>query len=106
MRFGLSAFVTEWGRGLLVVGEVVQVAHTAGVAQLGEETREVERLAAEDDFPLTAGPLLSSAVPGKLDAVEVGIVQVDRFVGAVVGSAIDAPAGVEQPDERGGEVAP
>src|SRR4051794_40046989 len=102
MSFGLAACVPECGRALFVVGQVVEVAHTAGVAQLGEETREVKRLAAEDDFALTAGPLLFSAVPGELDAVEVGVVQVYRFVGAVVGGAVDAPAGVEQPDERGG----
>src|SRR5215207_5086541 len=46
------------------------------------------------------------AVPGQFDAVAVRVVQVDRFVGAVVGRAIDPPPVVEQALEGSGKVPP
>src|SRR5689334_5468389 len=74
------------------------------LAEFGEETREIERLAAERERAILPRPLVRAAVPGQLDAVEVGVVQVDRLVGTVVRSAIDAPAPVQQPCERDGQI--
>src|SRR5262245_18382951 len=76
---------------LLVVWQVVELAGAVGVAQLVEEAREVDRVSAEGENAVFARPQVGGTVPGKLDAVEVRIVQVDGLLGAVVGSAVDAP---------------
>src|SRR5690349_7275156 len=69
-----------------------------GSLGLGDEGAEIEGTAArENNIALgVARPLAGVAVPGQLDAVEVGIMQVDRHVGSVVVEAVDAPAAVEQ----------
>ena len=46
---------------------------------------------------LPFGPFAGVTVPGQLDAVEVGVVQIEGDMGAVVVVAVDVPAVVEQP---------
>jgi hypothetical protein len=81
----------------LVVGQLCQVAPTVRIAELGQQAGKVQRLTVEDQLTVTGRPLVGVAVPGKLNTVAIRIVQLDSFMGAVVGGAIDTPAGVEQP---------
>ena len=66
---------------------------------------EIERFAIEDDLAVP-DPLAGVAIPGQLEAVQFWIMQVERLVGAVVGRAVDLPAVVVEPLERGSEIAP
>ena len=50
------------------------------------------------------GPLLARAVGGELDAVAVGVGQVDRLVRAVVGGALDRRARGGQPQRGAGQL--
>ena len=51
-------------------------------------------------------PLARIAVPSQLDAVEIGIVQIERDMGTVVVVAIDLPAIVQQPLKGNRQIAP
>src|SRR5258708_10684351 len=62
------------------------------------------RLRADGDRPIPARPQAGVPVPGQLDPVEIRIVQVDSFVGTVVGCTVDRPAMIEQTFERGGKI--
>src|SRR5215212_2268656 len=67
--------------------------------KLGHQAVEVEEPPREDEGVVPLRPLARAPVPGELDAVVVGVVEVDRLVGAVVGGAADGqsrPAGVSR----------
>ena len=51
-----------------------------------------------------AGPLVSGAVPVELDAVLVGVAEVEGFADAVVGGAVEGDAGGDEAAEGVGEV--
>ena len=55
--------------------------------------------------PPSAGsrPVLARAIPVELDAVPVRVAEVERLADAVVGRAVEADPGVEQPAQRVGE---
>ncbi len=74
--------------------------------KLGHKPLEVERVGGEGEVVAGPRPLTRVAVPGKLDPVEVGVMQVEGFVGAVVGGAVDLPAVIEQAFEGDGEIPP
>ena len=68
---------------------------------------EVERLgAAERGRVGDVAPVLAAAVGGELDAVAVGVGQVDRLGDAVVGRAADARAGDGEPLRGARELEP
>src|SRR6184192_3053821 len=77
---------------LLVCRQDRQIFRPVRLPELGEQAREVERLPTERDRPIPAWPLAGMPVPGKLDPVEIWIVQVDGLVGAVIGGPVDRPA--------------
>ena len=85
-----------WGSGAPSIRSRLRAVHQTG---------EVERFAAgKADDPVAARPLTWLAVPGQLDAIEIGIVQINGLMRAVIGGPIDAPAAIQEPLERRGQV--
>jgi hypothetical protein len=92
----------------------MDVAHAQTVADLrrralavdrAEQRLEVERLRpAAGELLLEARPDHPGTVGGELDAVAVGVGQVDRLVGPVVGHALDRRPGLDQARGGAGEL--
>src|SRR5262245_15789816 len=82
-----------------------QMADLGRLAKFAEQTGEVERLPAERERALIARPFASRPIPRQFQSIKVGIVQVNRLVRTMVRCAVDAPAAVQQPNERRGQVA-
>ena len=77
------------------------------VRDQAHQAREVERLGAADRGRVAqVAPVLAAAVGGELDAVVVGVGQVDRLGDAVVGRAADARAGDREAGGGAGELEP
>ena len=74
------------------------------LSELGHQAVEVEGAPREGQFAFPPGPLARVAIPGELDAVVVGVVEVDCLVGAVVGGAVDGPAVVQQALQGNGQI--
>jgi len=51
-----------------------------------------------------AAPLVERPVPGELEIVPVGVAEVDREVGAVIGELPQRDARVDEPSDRLGEL--
>src|SRR5919197_5985604 len=104
-QWGAMSRVDRRTRGdLPVCRQDPHVPRPVRLPELGEQAREVERLAAERQRAIPPRPLAGVPVPGQLDAIEVRIVEVDRLVGPVIGRPIDGPAAIEQAFERRGQV--
>ena len=73
--------------------------------QLCEQPIEIERLGGHSQLTADARPFVSRAIAIEFDAVAVGIAQVNRLAHAVVGSALDRDALIEQALERAREFA-
>jgi len=74
------------------------------VAGFGEQVRQIEP--AREHGELAVGgqrPLCLRPIPIKLDAVIVGIAQIDRLADAVIGSAFERNLGVEHAAQRRAE---
>ena len=71
---------------------------------LAQQVVEVERLGIHRQLAARlARPLLLRAVPGELEAVAVGVAQVERLGDAVVAGALERVAGGEQAAQRVGD---
>jgi hypothetical protein len=90
----------------------VDVAHPQALADLGRRglagDRRHQRVEVERRGPAGVAevlrPLVPLAVGRELDAVAVGIGEVDRLVGAVVGGALDRCARLREPQRGAGEL--
>src|SRR5690606_10179910 len=67
---------------------------------------EVHRLGDHLEFAVLHRPLLAGAIPVDLDAVAIGIAQVDRLAHAVVGGARQTPTAAIDALNRLGQVPP
>ena len=74
--------------------------------QLVGEVAQVQRQRGHLQLAVGVAPLLARAVAVELDAVAVGIGQVQRLADEVVGDPVQRPAGLGQPGQRMGEVQP
>ena len=75
--------------------------------QFGQQVAQVEPLRHHGERAVGgAGPLVLGLVPVKLDAVLVGIAQIERLADAVVAGAVELQAGIDHPLERVGKVTP
>src|SRR5688572_17928839 len=79
-------------------------ARDADLAGFGEQPLQVEGSGDHGESVVRlARPGLFRPVPVELDAVPVGVAEVDRLAHAVIGSAVDAYAGVEDAAQRARE---
>jgi hypothetical protein len=73
--------------------------------ELGEEGAEIEGTRDHREFAvLLAWPFVGRSVAVDLDAVAVGIVQVDGLADAVVGGAVDCDAMIDETLQRAGQL--
>ena len=100
------------GRGGGDVGHVeVDVAHARALGHAGrralggaEQVLDVDRVGADAHLVAVADPLVARAVAVDLDAVPVGVAQVDRLADDVVGEAGERDAVLSRVGEPAGEV--
>src|SRR5215470_11537360 len=76
---------------LFVGRQDLQVSRLVCFPKLSKQAGEVEWLPAECDRSVPAWPLAGVSVPGQLNPIEIWIVQVDSFMGAVIGCPVDRP---------------
>ena len=73
-------------------------------AQALQQILKIEALRHHRERPVGgARPLLLRAVAIELDAVLVGVAEIERFADAVIAGAVELDAGLDQPAERVGE---
>ncbi len=76
--------------------------HILGLAQ---QPRQIEPVREHRELAVgVARPLFLRPVPIKLDAVVVGIAQIERLADAVVGGAFERNFGLDQPAQRVGKL--
>src|SRR4051794_24447865 len=86
-----------------ITGENLAAADAGQLEELPEHAVHV-RAAVEAEVPLgVERPFGGLAVPGQLEAVAIGITEIERLVRAVVVGAVERPLGRDEPPERVGE---
>src|SRR5205823_4152292 len=86
-------YAQEWIIGILMGwgGFAQQIVKVHGVADHGERTIGI------------AWPLVAGAIPVELQAVAVGVAEVEGFADAVVGGAVERDAGADETAKRIGQ---
>ena len=74
-------------------------AENVEFAQFSQQTGKVEGFPAEFNLTILSRPLVGETIPGQFDAVEIRVMQIDCFMGAMIRSAIDRPAPIQKPFE-------